>query len=445
LEPRTVTIPYKPREHQRQIHDSVLRWNVLVCHRRFGKTVLAINHLIRDACQNELPRPRYAYLAPLLKQAKAIVWDYLKHYTRDIPGVTYNESELRCDLPNEARIQLLGADNPDAIRGIYLDGVVMDELAQMSPRVLTEIIRPALSDRRGWAIFMGTPYGKNHFYDLWSRYQEDPEWYCAMFKASQTGIVLPEELADARKMMTEGEYEQEYECSFSAGMLGSYYGTQMELADTEGRICDLPHDGNRQVHTWWDIGVNDTTAIWFVQRVGNWVHCIDYHEKSGEGVDYYAKVLREKPYVYGQHIGPHDLRVREWGANGATKRLEAARALGINFIVAPNIPRLDGIDATRRSLSRFKFDKTRCKVGIYALQAYHKEWDSDRKVYAKTPCHDWSSNAADAFRYGVTGWDMDAANRRSEAASEMAFNAFNYEHEKPPPQVITEFNAFTGE
>jgi hypothetical protein len=178
------------------------------------------------------------------------------------------------------------------------------------------------------------------------------------------------------------------------------------------------------VHTWWDIGVNDTTAIWFVQRVGHWIHAIDYLEDTGQGIDYFAKRLKELPYNYGQHIGPHDLRVREWGANGATKRLDAARTLGLNFIVAPNIPRQDGIDAVRRSIPRFRFEKTKCQRGVYALQSYHKEWDDEKKCYRDSPHHDWASNGADAFRMGIVGWDADSDDRRRDEPTEMKFDPY---------------------
>lgn len=424
---REIVIPYRPRQHQLQIHNSVRRWNVLVCHRRFGKTVLAINHLIRAALQNELERPRYAYLAPLLKQAKSIAWDYIRHYTREIPGVDFNESELRCDLPNGARIQLLGADNPDAIRGIYLDGVVMDEYAQMSPRVLPEIIRPTLSDRQGWAIFMGTPFGKNHFFDLWHRNQHDPEWYCAMFKASSTGIVPLPELADARKMMSEDEYDQEYECSFAAGMQGAYYAKQIADAEAQRRITAVPWDPNLPVYTIWDLGVNDSTAIGFVQednrlRSYRW---IDYLEDNGQGADYYAKALRDKPYVYGFHLLPHDVEVQEW-ASGLTRKAYLT-TIGIKpIMVAPKMLINDGIDAVRRVLPACYFDEVKTE-GLYeGLRCYRKEYDADNKVFRNRPLHDWSSNPADMFRYFATGFRTAKPDTRRPTA-EMDFNPIKWQ------------------
>lgn len=446
MEPRRVTIPYKPRPHQLLIHNSVRRWNVLVCHRRFGKTVLVINHIIRAALTSQLERPRYAYLAPLLKQAKAIVWDYLKFYTREIPGTEYNEAELRCDLPNGARIQLLGADNPDAIRGIYLDGVGLDEYAQMSPRVFPEIIRPTLSDRTGWAIFMGTPFGKNHFFDLWKKHQANPDWYCAMFKASDTGIVNPLELIDARKMMTEDEYDQEYECSFAAGMQGAYYAKQIADAEAQRRICPVPWDPNLPVYTIWDLGVNDATSIGFVQE-DNRLRCyrwIDYLEDNGQGAEYYAKRLKEKPYAYGFHLLPHDVEVQEW-TPGLTRKA-FLNSIGIRPIhVVKKLLIVDGIDAARRVLPVCYFDEEKTE-GLYeGLRSYRKEYDADNKVFRNRPLHDWSSNPADMFRYFASGFktaqrDSNVVQMQRTPKAEMEFDPMRWQ----PRVANTTFDPWRG-
>jgi len=205
---------YYPREQQAEIHDNLKRFSVLVCHRRFGKTVLAINSLIDAALAKDLINPRYAYIAPLYKQAKSVAWDYLKQFSRPIPGIMINESELRIDYPNGARIQLFGADNPDSLRGQYFDGVVIDEVAQCQPTLYGEVIRPTLADRKGWVIFIGTPKGHDHFYDLYQLARRDDDWYCKRFKASETGILDADELHQARKQMSESEYSQEFECDF---------------------------------------------------------------------------------------------------------------------------------------------------------------------------------------------------------------------------------------
>lgn len=209
-----VIIPYSPRGQQKEVHKERKRFSVLVCHRRWGKTVCAINELIKGVITETKIAPRFAYIAPLYKQAKTVAWDYLKHYSRPIPGIKINESELRIDYPNGGRVTLYGADNPDSIRGIYLDGCVIDEVAQCPQSLYGEVIRPALSDRLGWVIFIGTPKGHDHFYTLYQNAMRDDDWYCRRFKASETGIIPSEELEQAKKQMTEAEVEQEFECSF---------------------------------------------------------------------------------------------------------------------------------------------------------------------------------------------------------------------------------------
>jgi hypothetical protein len=212
----TVKTGYEPRNLQREIHNSLKRFSVLVCHRRFGKTVLSINSLVDAACRCTKESPRFGYVAPLYSQAKAIAWDYLKRYTLSIPQTRHNESELWAQLPNGARIRLFGADNPDALRGMYFDGVVLDEVAQMKPDVWGEIIRPALSDRQGWALFIGTPKGINLFSDLYFSGLKDASWFAGFYPASKTKIIPEEELAKARASMSESQYRQEFECDFTA-------------------------------------------------------------------------------------------------------------------------------------------------------------------------------------------------------------------------------------
>ena len=203
-----IHIPYSPRPLQRELHDSLqsTRWSVVVCHRRFGKTVMAINHLLRDAVLTSKPNPRFAYIAPTYRQAKSVAWDYLKQFAGAIPMVRFHETELRCDLPNGSRIQLLGAENPDSLRGIYLDGAVLDEMADMPESLFPEIIRPALSDRKGWAVFIGTPRGHNAFFELYDAAQKQDDWYTVIYKASQTQILDEEELDAAKQMMTSDQF-----------------------------------------------------------------------------------------------------------------------------------------------------------------------------------------------------------------------------------------------
>jgi phage terminase large subunit len=398
-----VEIPYSPRPLQREIHASLdkHRFSVAVCHRRFGKTVLAINHLLKEAIRCSRERPRYAYVGPTYRQAKAVAWDYLKHYAGVIPGVKFNEQELRCDI-GERRIQIFGADNPDALRGMYFDGAVLDEYALMQGRVFTEVIRPALSDREGWALFIGTPNGKNSFKDIRDTAAEGNGWYLATYKASETNIIPEKELEAARKLMSEPEFKQEFECSFEASIRGAIYGNELDKAKEENRITNVPHVNDVKVYTFWDLGIGDSTAIWFLQAVNQELRFIDYYENSGEGLSHYIKKLSEKPYVYADHYAPHDIEVRELGTGKS--RIEVARSLGINFKVSPKLELEDGINAARAVFNRCWFDQGKCKSGIEALQNYRRDYDSRLDEFKAVPVHDWASHGADAFRYFAVSW-----------------------------------------
>lgn len=417
-----IELPYRPRKLQQLLHRRMRRFNVIVCHRRFGKSVLGVNHLIRAAVRTTRPRPRFAYLAPYYKQAKSVAWDYLKHFTGNIPGVRQNESELRVDLPNGARLTLLGADNPDALRGIYLDGVVLDEFGQMAPRVFSEIVRPALADREGFAIFIGTPKGRNGFYRLYERARNDRRWFTALYRASETGILSAAELADAREMMSADEYAQEFECSFQAAVAGAYYAALVEQAEAEGRIGNVPYDPRLPVHTAWDLGIDDATAIWFCQQAGPEIRIVDYYESSGVGLDHYARVLQERRYLYGDHMLPQDAQVRELGTGRS--RIETLAGLGIAARPGRAFAVEDGINAVRLLLPRCWFDATRCARGLEALRQYRRDFDEKLQSFRARPVHDWASHAADAFRYLAVGLRERSALR----------------FEAPPP--ITDYDPF---
>jgi phage terminase large subunit len=400
---------YEAREQFRPLHKRKTRWAVAVAHRRAGKTVACVNELIRRASGCKRPDPRFAYIAPQLNQAKDIAWQYLKQYTAFIPGVRVHESELWVQLPGGARIRIYGADNPDRLRGIYLDGVILDEFGDMDPTVWSQVIRPALSDRKGWACFIGTPKGKNTFHQVWIAAQEAEDWTPIMLKASETGLLDQAELSDARKMMSDDEYAQEYECSFEAAVRGAYYGKEMNDADTSdpARITSVPYDPRLPVHTAWDLGVADSTVIWFVQCHGRETRIIDCLKGEGVGLDWYAKQLQDRPYLWGNHYLPHDVEVRELGTGKSRK--EVLQGLGINVTVCPNIPVADGIQAVRMLLPTCWFDKAKCKDGIEALRMYRREYDDKRQEFRVSPLHDWTSHYADAFRYFAVGHQERAA------------------------------------
>tara|TARA_Y100000114_G_scaffold95552_1_gene88889 strand:+ start:689 stop:1969 length:1281 start_codon:yes stop_codon:yes gene_type:complete len=398
-----IEIPYSPRPLQAKLHNALVksRWGVVVCHRRFGKTVMAINHLLRDAILNDKTNPRYFYIAPTYRQAKAVAWDYLKQFAGKVPMVRFHETELRCDLPNGARIQLLGAENYDALRGIYADGACLDEMADMPEALFPEVLRPALSDRKGWAFFIGTPRGHNAFFDLYESAQSSDEWFTQVYKASETGIVDEQELHAARQIMTEDQYEQEFECSWVANVPGAIYGKELQVAQESGRIGNVPYDQAHKVDTWWDLGIGDSTAIWFTQNVGRAIHVIDFYEARNEGLPHYAKILTSKSYFYGNHNAPHDIEVRELGS-GKSRR-EIAYDLGINFRVVPKLPVEDGIHAAQIILGRCWFDQVNCKAGLEALRQYHRAYNERLRTFRNSPVHDWASHAADAWRYFAVG------------------------------------------
>ncbi len=404
-EVRNVTIPYRPREQQLVLHEKVdtHRFSVAVCHRRFGKTVAAINQLIKAAMECDKESPRLAYIAPTYTQAKRVAWDYLVKYTDPLEA-RKNITELRVDFWDR-RISLYGADNPDSLRGIYLDFVVLDEVGDMNPKIWNEIIRPALADRQGKALFIGTPKGANHFKDLRDRAETEEGWALLEFKASQTGIVAEEELKAARKEMGEDKYQQEFECSFHAAVEGSYYGQILNQAEEEGRVCSIQRDDLCKTFTAWDLGMGDSTAIWVAQVTGQEIRLMDYIENHGQGLDWYVKELTNRDWHKASHLLPHDVEVRELGTGKS--RLEVLRSAGLDCQVLPRLSVDDGIQAARRILPKCWFNVPAVKQGLDCLRNYRREYDEKRSVFYDRPLHDWSSHGADAFRYLSVGIDTN--------------------------------------
>lgn len=700
-----------------------------------------MNEIIDQGLRCTSKNPQYAYLGPTYSSAKRVAWDILKEYVKHLPFVETNESELRVDihrphLGDKVRIILLGAENPDALRGMYLDGVVLDEYASMNGTIWTQVIRPMLMDRKGWAIFIGTPLGQNHFYDIYQYSQTGEgggvpsDWYGQIFRASETGVIPKGELEAAKALMSDSEYQQEMECfragtlvttsrgsvpieeirvgeavlthrnrwhmvqqtmkkkftgemieiyhyagkeplvttpehpilvykkesqarvwskaselipgdfvitpkfnsmgtvatprfvellgwyitegsvsgnnvqfslnpnnfqeieevtklleelgykvrpftngslivcnttladtlvslcgslaenkkipfdvvgnnaellfntiirgdgharvfeekirwyvlttiskklaqdfqilsahlgrrsrigvrpatksviegrevscaeaysirvsvafkvnhsslrqvfptklgiasriteinkiaftgdvfnlsvkqdesyvaggvavhncSFSAALVGAYYGKEMDKAEQEGRITRVPYDLSVPVETYWDLGIDDTTVIWFGQRVGREVHWIDYVEESGLGLEDYIRILQEKKYVYGQHYLPHDAAARELGTGKTREEVLRKKGLGARTKVVPRSEVADGINAARVLIGKSWFDAEKCKKGIDALKNYERKWDSKAKIFQQRPLHNWASHGADAFRTAAMGMD----------------------------------------
>ncbi len=383
-----------------------------------------VHELQRAALRSTLDRARFAYIGPTYQQTKAVAWDYLMDAAAPIMpfGAKSNTSELRIDYPNGSQVRLFGADNYEALRGLRFDGVVLDEYANFDPRAWPEVISPTLADRRGFAVFIGTPKGHNQFHKVWTEAQGHKDWFSLMLKASDTvplnkhlseteaqkkGLLTPDELEREKANKTEDQYAQEYECSFEAAIIGAYYGKQIQQAYADKRITGVPHDGAANVWTAWDLGIRDSTAIWFAQMVGREIHLIDYYESTGHGLDHYVNELNKRKYVYAGHIVPHDAQAKELGTGKS--RLEVMESLGLrNLRVATRHRVEDGINAARVIFPRCWFDQKKCSLGVEALTLYRSSFNDKLEALGTQPVHDWTSHAADAFRYLAIGLDQVA-------------------------------------
>ena len=359
---REIVIPYNPRPPQLEIHKAMesSRFVVVVAHRRMGKTVSAINQLIKSAIKCNRERPRFAYIAPTYSQAKRVAWDYLLHYTRPL-NAEANIAEMRVDFWDR-RIQLYGSDNPDSLRGQYFDGVILDEIADQNPKIWNEIVRPALADRQGWAMFIGTPKGQNHFKDLRDRAEVEPNWKMLEFKASQTKLVLESELEAAKREMGDDKYDQEFECSFSASVEGSYYGKILNGLEADGRYHKIERDDLCKTFVAWDLGMGDSTSIWVAQLANNEVRLMDYIENHGQGLDWYVRELTNRGWHKAPQLLPHDVQVRELGTGKS--RLEVLQEAGLDCTVVGRLGVDDGIQAVRRLLPRCYFNVPSVKQGL---------------------------------------------------------------------------------
>jgi hypothetical protein len=397
---RNLVLPYMRRSE---------RWACVVAHRRFGKTVACVMDLIARAIASTSKEPRFAYVAPTYGQAKDVAWSYLKDYTKDIPGIKISESELTATFPhNGARIRLYGAENYDRLRGLYLDGAVIDEAGDQDSRAFPEVIRPALSDRGGWATFIGTPKGRNEFHKIYERAKVSPDWFTGKYPASVTGLIKQTELDDARSMMTPEQYAQEYECSFEAAILGAYYGRDIDQAEKEGRIINFTHDRAADVFAAWDLGIGDPMAIWFGQRVGKEIRWLEYYENNGFGLDHYVDYVKSRPFPVHIHYLPHDARARSLETGNS--RVEYLRGRGLDCEVGSASSVDDGINAVRMKFPQMWFNKDGEGIarGIDCLRMYRSEYDTKNMTLKSRPLHDWSSHGADAMRCGVVGME-DAA------------------------------------
>ncbi len=394
-----ITVEIEPREQFRGYLERSQRWACMVVHRRGGKTFCCIQDLILRALTHTRPGPplRYAYIAPTRDQAKDIAWAYIKQFLGQIPGVRINEADLVVTLPSGASIRLYSGESYERMRGLYLDGVVIDEYADIDPAAWHAVIRPCLSDYTGWATFIGTPKGRNQFWRLWSEALKDPAWFTLILRASDSGILPASELADIRNGTPPHTFAQEYECSFAVGRPGAIYASHLEAARAARRVSDdvlwfkeLP------VYTSWDVGAPQNQRLWIWQLVGD---RINYLEALSGGEDRrtpadWAGCLKAKRYAYGAHFIPHDAAAQ----NGGLWE-DALGVAGLANVVP--VPRQhsvwDGINLAQDAFPRAHFNASGCGDGIEALDAYHAQEERDGVTIKDVPVHDWASHFSDAF------------------------------------------------
>ena len=402
-EPTVVTLDYQPRFYQSELHEgfSAFRNSCVIAHRRAGKTVATCAQLIRDVIECQLLRPRAAYIAPTYRMAKSIAWDYFKAMLAPLQGVKYNVAELTIDIPGDRRIVLSGSDNPDRLRGQYFDACAVDEFADCAESLIPNVIRPALADRHGSLYLIGTVRGHNHLWETYEKAVKSDAWYTANLLPDYTKALDADELAMLREEMGPEAYRAELLNDPDAQVRGAFYARTLRDMAEDGRITRVDYDPNIPVNTAWDLGINDATAIWFIQELTSGEHrVIDYEEHENESFVSIIQGLQKRDYIYGDWVGPFDLDVREY-STGATRR-EAARDIGVDFTVAPRLPVADGIEATRRWLQRAWFDESRTEKGRRFLTLYRAQWDEKRRVLSRTPIHDECSHGADALRYYAT-------------------------------------------
>jgi phage terminase large subunit len=382
------------------------RFNVVVCHRGFGKSVLAVNLLIQQAAKK--PGSLYAFLTDTYQHAKDIAWDRILKVSLEeaakLGVVRFHEGDLRVTFLNGSEIKLYGVDTrPEAVRGLHLDGVVFDEAQLIPGSVWEQIVLPALLRKNGGAIFIGTPHGRNDFYTLYKQALQRPDWFTAIVRADESGVFTPEQLELARNAQTPETYAQEMECSFETAISGAYYARELRAARVAGRIRSVEYDPALPVTTWWDLGNIDATAIIFAQFVGREIHIIDYDEGKGLDLATWAKRLQTRPYLYARHHLPHDAEGKHLAAAGRTIT-DQLRALNVRPItVHPSQDVLHGINQARLLFSRCYFDAVKCERLLDCLAYYHAKVDLKHQVDRPEPEHDWSSHAADAFRYLAIG------------------------------------------
>jgi hypothetical protein len=428
-----INIPHdwKPRPYQEPLWHYLENGGkraVAVWHRRAGKDLLSINWTLSSMMQR---RGLYWHLFPTYQQGRKIVWDgftrdgrgFLDHFPPELVA-NKNNTAMRVELKTGSIYQVVGTDNCDSLVGANPVGVVFSEYSLQDPKAW-DLIRPILAENDGWALFIYTARGRNHGYDLLNMAKGNAKWFCEVLPVDKTNAIPLSVVEDERKSgMPEELIQQEYFCSFDAPLVGAYYGDGMARALQDKRITNVPWEPKLRVHTAWDLGVGDSTAIWFFQVYQHEIRIIDFYENNGEGLPHYIKVLSQKDYIYDRHYAPHDIEVRELTSGKA--RIDVARSLGIRFTVVKQHCVEDGIESVRNLLPRCWFNYDRCERGVEALRQYRKDFDEKKRVFRDKPMHDWSSHAADAFRYlawGLRNKPLHESPRQQKAVND--YNVFD--------------------
>lgn len=406
---KEITIPhnYLARSYQIPFWDATnegIKRFCLIWHRRAGKEMTCWNYMISEAFQNV---GTYYYLFPHFSQGRKILWDgankdgfrFLDYIPREAIVGDPNSSEMKIRLKNGSLIQIIGTNNYNSIVGTNPRGCVFSEYSLQDPNAW-QLIRPILAENEGWAIFNFTPRGLNWAKDLYDMANSNPEWFCQLLTADDTNAITREQIeAERQAGMSEDYIQQEFYCSFTLGIEGSYYGKYIQEARDEDRISNVRYDASIPVHVAMDIGFGDSTALVFYQLVGLEVHVIDYYEKNGEPFSHYAEVIKKKKYIYGKFFAPSDADAHHISTGLSVKEVASALDMELTILPTTQLPLENGIEAVRSLFRNTWIDQTKCQQLIKCLENYVKIFDEKNSVYKNRPLHNWSSHGADAFRY----------------------------------------------
>jgi len=443
-----MSLKYVPRPQFLPMHNRKQRWGVLNTHRRAGKTVALVNDLIFGGLECQLHKPQLAYIGPTYSQAKKVAWTYLKDYADPYLGKPPQEAELKITLKNDATIYVLGSDNANTLRGMYLDGVVPDEYALFKPSVFSQVIRPALSDRNGWALFASTPQGKNLFYDIVQKAKNAPnEWYSMRLSADTSGIIPAKELLDLQRDMDPEEFAQEYLCSFDSALKGAIYASEINLLFLEGRLKVGLYDPSLPVYCVFDLGFTDATVcIWFQLAHNGSVRIVHCESTTGAIIDYHIeKILQFEGSVEAVFL-PHDAKAKNLQTGKSVVEQFLAEGLPARIVADHKVR--DGIAAVRKLFPAIWIDPDTTEDLVEALKGYRRTWDENKLMFSDVPLHDWCSDYADCLRYlaiactslGVVAKKAIAPTHEDPVVAMLTASGFNlenmFEDREIPGQIL---------